>query len=84
MMRQVPTGLAVVPRMQHVPLRVPRQRSCAPMSSRQQGQTQAIATLGGAVHDPRGAPTRDIQDLDEDGRVISNAWNIKHLRPFHP
>jgi hypothetical protein len=20
----------------------------------------------------------------EDGRVVSNAWNIKHLRPFYP
>jgi hypothetical protein len=32
------------------------------MSSRQQGQTQVITTLGGAVHHPRGAPNRDIQD----------------------
>jgi hypothetical protein len=20
----------------------------------------------------------------EDGRVVTNAWNIKHLRPFYP
>jgi hypothetical protein len=34
----------------------------APTSSRQQGQAQAITTLGGAVHHPRGALGRDIQD----------------------
>jgi hypothetical protein len=27
-------------------------------------------------------PTYTIQY--EDGRVVSNAWNIEHLRPFYP
>jgi hypothetical protein len=32
------------------------------MSPMQQGRAQAIATFGGAIHHPRGAPTWDIQD----------------------
>jgi regulator of sirC expression with transglutaminase-like and TPR domain len=47
---------------QRAPSGVPRLRPRAPTSSRQQGQAQAITTLGGAVHHPRGTPTRDLQD----------------------
>jgi hypothetical protein len=61
-LRQVPAGLAALPRMKCAPSRVPHQRSCASTSSWQQGQAQVITTLGGAVHHPRGALTRDLQD----------------------
>jgi hypothetical protein len=92
-MRQVPIGPAALPRTQRAPPRVPRRRSCTPTSSRQQGQAQAITTLGGAVHHPRGALTRDIQDPVRgwDGRLqrmehrtpalvlsLSNCSNLVH------
>jgi hypothetical protein len=52
----------MLPRAQRVSSRVPRRGLGPLMSSRQQGPTQASSTLGGAVHHPRSAPTRYIQD----------------------
>jgi hypothetical protein len=78
-MHQVPAGPAVLPRAHCAPPRVPRWRSCTSTSSRQQGQAQAITTLGGAVHHPRGALTRDLQDpvRGQEGRL----QRVEHRTP---
>jgi hypothetical protein len=34
------------------------------------------------IHDVLSPGTYKIRY--EDGRVVTNAWNIKHLRPFYP
>jgi ribonuclease HI len=60
--RQVPAGVIALPRVQHAPARVTRRRPRSSTGSSQQGPAQAVATLGGALHHPRGALTRDIQD----------------------
>jgi hypothetical protein len=53
----------MLPRVQHAPARVPCRRPRSLTGSWQQGPAQVVATLGGAVHHPRGALTRDHECL---------------------
>jgi hypothetical protein len=67
-----------------VPPRVSRQGSRAPTSPRQQDRHKLSPPWEGSFifHDVFRPGTYKIQN--EDGRVVSNAWNIEHLRPFYP
>jgi hypothetical protein len=73
-----------LPRPQHASARVPCRRLCPPTSPKQQGSTQAFATLGRDLHIHDVLRPRTYKIRYEDGRIVTNAWNIKHLHLFYP
>jgi hypothetical protein len=83
-LRQVPASLATLPRAQRAPSRVPHRGLGPPTSSGQQGLAQAITASGGAVHHPRNALTRNLQDSVQGREGRLQCMEHRTPTPFHP
>jgi len=80
----LPTNFAQVPREEDTGEDVAGWRSGLAMSHVDEGQAQALSTMGRTLQHRRGHTPRHLQAKRFDGNTLTNIWNIEQLCCFFP